>query len=166
MTVKMGQNPTSSESTKLCSGGTAEGPSDLRRGARPPARVLFRSPRPTLPGPWPSRLGPRPAVPAAWPPAPASFCAQRWPPALARAPRPVARGGRVPAPDLDFGRTLVSASILSGPRRWRRSICPILHKKSRPKTELVSYATGSTCKHPHIRLKGVLGKIFRKFKNE
>jgi hypothetical protein len=38
MTVKMGQNPTSSESTKLCPGGTAEGPSDLRRGARPPAR--------------------------------------------------------------------------------------------------------------------------------
>jgi hypothetical protein len=38
MTVKMEQNPTSSESTKLCPGGTAEGPSDLRRGARPPAR--------------------------------------------------------------------------------------------------------------------------------
>jgi hypothetical protein len=38
MTVKMGQNPTSSESTKLCPGGTAEGPPDLRRGARPPAR--------------------------------------------------------------------------------------------------------------------------------
>ena len=38
MTVKMGQNPTSFESTKLCPGGTAEGPSDLRRGARPPAR--------------------------------------------------------------------------------------------------------------------------------
>ena len=131
-------------------------------GPRPVVPVL----RPTLPGPWPSRLGPRPAAPAAWPPAPASFCAQRWPPAMARAPRPVARGGRVPAPNFDFGRKLVSASILSGPRRRRRSICPILHKKSRPKTELVSYATGSTCKHPHIRLKGVLGKIFRKFKNE
>ena len=38
MTVKMGQNSTSSESTKLCPGGTAEGPSDLRRGDRPPAR--------------------------------------------------------------------------------------------------------------------------------
>ena len=149
---------------------------NFAQGARPKAlpicagapgpRPVIPAPRVLAPGPWPSRLGPRPTAPAAWPSAPAPCSAQRWPPAMARAPRPLARGGRVPAPDLDFGRTLVSASILSGPRRWRRSICPILHKKSWPKTELVSYVVGSTCKHPHIRLKGVLGKIFRKFKNE
>ena len=36
--MKMGQNPTSSEFTKPCPGGAAEGPPHLRRGTGPLAR--------------------------------------------------------------------------------------------------------------------------------
>jgi hypothetical protein len=60
MTVKMGQNPTSFESIKLCPGGTAEGPSDLRRGARPPARgACFAAhvARPLALSPWSEARG-------------------------------------------------------------------------------------------------------------